>query len=183
MMINGIILAGGKSSRMGQNKILLPYQGKPLLYYALESMSKVCDHIIVVTGKYDQEIRRALEGKNVDVVYNPNYEKGMFSSILAGVSHVDGDFFILPGDCPFVEPATFETLLRGTKDIRVPNYQGNDGHPIFISYKYKSELLSLPLDYNLKLFRDSKDYEIINVEDKNIVVNLNEFLDYLNIQN
>ena len=35
---------------------------------------------------------------------------------------------------------------------------------------------------NLKVFRDSKNYEIINVEDKNIVINLNEFLDYQNIK-
>ena len=40
----------------------------------------------------------------------------------------------------------------------------------------------MPLDSNLKVFRDSKNYEIINVEDKNIVINLNEFLDYQNIK-
>ena len=167
---------------MGTNKILLPYNGKPLLFYAFETMSRHVDHVIVVTGKYDQEIRDALKDEDVEIVYNPDYEKGMFSSVLAGVKHVKGDFFILPGDCPFVQDETYEKLLQGKGDIRVPRYQNEDGHPLFVSYKYKEELLGHSLDYNLKLFRDSKDYEIIGVEDKNIVINLNNFLDYINIK-
>ena len=67
-MICGVILAGGKSSRMGQNKILLPYEGKPLLFYAFETMSRHVDRVIVVTGKYDKEIREALKGKDVKIV-------------------------------------------------------------------------------------------------------------------
>ena len=183
MEIYGIVLAGGKSTRMNQNKLLIEYNGHPLIYWTIHSVSPFVNHLIVVTGKYDKEIRDALKNENVEIVTNPDYEKGMFSSILTGVRRMEGDFFILPGDCPFVSKETFLSLLNGKGDIRVPRYKGQDGHPIFISYKYKEELLSLPLDDNLKRFRDSKKYEIIEVEDEKIVINLNTILDLQNLHN
>ena len=64
----------------------------------------------------------------------------------------------------------------------VRRYQNEDGHPIYISSDYKKEILSFPLDSNLKVFRDSKNYEIINVDDRNILMNLNNLLDLENIR-
>ena len=176
-MIDGIILAGGKSTRMGTNKMLLMYKEHPLIWYTIQSLKPVVNRIIIVTGKYDNDIRKALKSEKVTFIYNENFERGMFSSVQKGVSLVEGDFFIIPGDCPFVSRDTFKALLKGKGDIRVPAYQNSEGHPIFIKYKFKEELLNCSLDFNLKLFRDSKNYEIINVEDKNIVLNLNHLFD------
>ncbi len=181
-MAEGIILAGGKSTRMKTNKMLLDINGHPVIWHTIQSMSPFVTKIIVVTGKYDKEIREALKDQNVSFAYNKDYEKGMFSSVLTGVKETNDDFFIIPGDCPFVKNETYLALLNGKGDIRVPQYQENDGHPIYISKKYKQELLDSSLDSNLKVFRDSKNYEIIRVEDRNIVNNLNDVLDYNNIK-
>ena len=175
--MDGIILAGGKSTRMGTNKLLLPYEGKPFLLYAIEGMMPYVNRIIVVTGKYDKEIREALRDVDVTIVTNYDYELGMFSSVKTGIKHVGSDFFLLPGDCPFVKKETYIALLNGHEKIRVPKYHNDEGHPIYISYEYKEEILSYPLDSNLKEFRNSKKYEIIQVEDENIVLNLNTVLD------
>ena len=181
-MIYGIVLAGGKSTRMKTNKMLLEYNGRPIISYAIEGMKPFVDHLIVVTGRYDKEIREALkEEKDIEIITNENYELGMFSSVIAGVKHVRGPFFLIPGDCPFVQKETYDALLNGHGDIRVPRYKDKDGHPIYIDEKYIDELLSLPLDDNLKRFRDSKNYEIIDVRDKNIVMNLNDVLDFIKI--
>lgn len=181
-MAECIILAGGKSTRMKTNKMLLDFKGHPILWHTIKSVEPFVNKVIVVTGRYDKEIREALKDEKVSFVYNKDYEKGMFSSVLTGVKETRDDFFVLPGDCPFIKGETFEKILNGKSDIRVPRYQNEDGHPLYISKKYKQELLSSPLDFNLKMFRDSKNYEIINVGDQNIVVNLNEYLDYLNIK-
>ena len=73
-MAECIILAGGKSTRMGTNKMLLDYKGHPLLWYTIQSVKPFVSRIIVVTGKYDQEIREALKEEKVDFVYNKDYE-------------------------------------------------------------------------------------------------------------
>ena len=182
--MDGIILAGGKSTRMGRNKLLIDIDGHPVIWHSIQSMRPFVDHLIVVTGHYDKEIREALKDeKDIEIVTNPDYELGMFSSVKTGVKHVRAPFFLLPGDCPFVRKETYLSLLEGKGDIRIPNYEGQDGHPIYIDNKYREEILSSPLDMNLKLFRDSKNYEIINVRDKNIVINLNQVSDIINLQN
>ena len=182
-MAECIILAGGKSTRMGTNKMLLDFKGHPLLWHTIQSVSPFMSKVIVVTGKYDKEIRDALKDQNVTFIYNKDYELGMFSSVLTGVKETTDDFMIIPGDCPFVKPETFKKILSGKGDIRYPKCGELEGHPLYISRKYKSELLNFGLDSNLKVFRDSKKCEIIDVEDQNIVMNLNSILDFYQLTN
>ena len=182
-MAECIILAGGKSTRMKTNKMLLDFEGHPILWHTIKSVEPFASKIIVVTGRYDKEIREALKDEKVTFVYNKDYENGMFSSVLTGVKETSEDFFVLPGDCPFIKKETFEKVLNGKGDIRYPKCEDIEGHPLYISKKYKNELLSFGLDYNLKMFRDSKKCEIINVEDKNIGMNLNYILDFYKLDN
>lgn len=182
-MAECIILAGGKSTRMGTNKLLLDYNGHPLIWYTIQSVLPFVSRIVVVTGRYDKELKAALKDQKVEFVYNKDYELGMFSSVLTGVKETKDDFLVLPGDCPFIKKETFEKILSGTGDIRYPKCGDLEGHPLYISKKYKEQLLSFGLDNNLKLFRDSKKCEIIIVEDKNIAMNLNTILDLNKLNN
>ena len=167
-MAEGIILAGGFSSRTQNNKMLLNIDNKPLIIHTINSMKPFVERIIVVTGHYDQEIRKALQDENVEIYYNENYPDGMFSSVLRGVKETKDDFFIMPGDIPFVKNSTYMSLLNGTKDVRYPRYKGKDGHPLFLKKEMIKKLLQEPMDSNLKAFRDRQDCEAIEVEDENI---------------
>ncbi len=51
-----VILAGGRSSRMGQPKAWLPWQGRPLLSHIVEIVASVCNHPIVVVGVAGQSL-------------------------------------------------------------------------------------------------------------------------------
>ncbi len=51
--LTGIILAGGKSSRMGMDKGLTLLNGKPLIQYAIETLESICDHIIISANSSD----------------------------------------------------------------------------------------------------------------------------------
>lgn len=182
-MIQAIILAGGFSSRAKSNKMRFPIDDKPLLQHTIESIKPLVNKVILVTGHYDQDIRSFIqEDEKLQIVYNKDYEKGMFSSVLCGVQFVDDDFFILPGDIPFLRASTYEALLKGTKPVRYPTYKGQEGHPLYISKTLKEELLKEPLESNLRTFRDRQSKETIEVDDKNILKDVDTFEEYIDLK-
>jgi len=158
--MTGIILAGGSSTRAKLNKLLLEVDRKPLISHAINSMSPFVDRIIVVTGKYDQELRPYL--KDVDVVYNDKHEQGMFTSVLAGINQVHDDVLILPADIPNISKQTFQKLLAAEGEIKVPMYQGATGHPLYLSKEKVLLLQNENPQSNLHEFL--KKHEITNVQ-------------------
>ncbi len=178
-MAQAIVLAAGSGSRARTNKMLLSYRGRFLVEHAIDSLRPFVSRIIVVTGHYHEQITAALIGiEGIEIVYNAQHESGMFSSILSGLAHVDDDLLILPGDCPLVRGKTIEALLSGTKEIRVPSYEGHNGHPLFISRNLLPTLRDEPPSANLKLFRNRYDYEIIKTDDPNILIDIDTIADY-----
>ena len=178
-MAEGIVLAGGFSMRMHENKMHLAVSDKPLIMHTIESLLPFVNKVIVVTGHYDQELRQLIkEDEKIQIVYNKDYEKGMFSSVLCGVKEVKEDFFIVPGDIPFIHASTYSALLKGTKPVRYPSYKGKEGHPLFISIELKDALLKESIDSNLRAFRDKQDREVIPVEDENILKDIDTQKDY-----
>ena len=181
-MIDGIILAGGYSSRLGKNKMSIVFKEKPVIVHTIENMKKVCDRVFVVTGYYHKQIKELI--KNIDgvkIIYNNNYALGMFSSVLTGVKNIENDFFLIPGDYPLVSNSVYNKLLLGKKSIRVPSYDFRLGHPIFFKLKYKNKLLVTKCS-NLKTFRNQFDYEIIEVNDSAILFDIDTINDVKNLK-
>lgn len=182
-MTQGIILAAGYSSRAHTNKMLLTYDNKFVLSHAVEGMLPFVDKIFVVTGHYHDELIKAMKPySKVAIVYNADYDQGMFTSVQAGVKKIKGDFFILPGDCPFVSAATYQKMLNGKKAIRVPEYNGRMGHPLFLSACLKESLLNELPTSNLKVFRNRYDYEIIKTDDPHVLIDIDTQNDYRAIE-
>lgn len=150
MNVQSVILAAGLSSRIGQNKMLLPIKEKTVIEHCIEAFAGACSKIIVVTGKDDDRIRAVLKPYlNVFCIYNPNYEQGMFTSVKAGIEQVDsGRFFLTPGDYPLLKSETIHLLLRTQAELAQPVCQGTRGHPLLLSQTLiplilKSNFLSL----------------------------------------
>ena len=182
-MAHGIILAGGFSSRTQNNKLRLAIDNKPLIIHTIESMMPFVNKIFIVTGHYDSDIRELIkEDEKIKIVYNKDYPKGMFSSVLTGVRNVTEDFFIIPGDIPFINASTYNALLKGTKPVRYPSYKGKEGHPLFISIKLKEKLLKEPISGCLRDFRDRQDKEVIPVDDKFILKDVDTLSEYQELQ-
>lgn len=176
-MTSGIILAGGESSRAGKNKLMLEVCGKPLLLHTIDSLRPFVDKLIVVTGKYHEQMAPIL--MDVEIVFNKNYELGMFSSIRAGVARAEGNFFIIPGDCPFVSKDVVSALMDKEEfSIRVPEYDGHTGHPVYLNRKLRRRILYEPPESNLRIFRDEVGYETVPVKDKNILNDIDTIEDY-----
>lgn len=113
-MITGVILAAGASSRMGTQKLLLPFGGEPLVTRVVRRVAEAgFDDVLVVVGHEHEKILAALEGLPCRHAINPDYASGMGSSFRAAVGAL-GDsaaaMFAL-ADQPFVTATEYRRLL------------------------------------------------------------------------
>ena len=154
MKVSAIVLAAGKSERMGEMKLLLPLGGKTMIEGVVNPLvESSVDEVLVVLGHRGEKIRQALQGVSsakLRFVENPEYERGMLSSIQAGLRALKKDTecaLIALGDQPGLQADFFSRLLselsRSPKGILIPSCGGKRGHPLLVRSRYFSFLLSL----------------------------------------
>ena len=149
-MIAAVVLAAGFARRMGRQKLLLEFNGKPVVRWSVEAVLPHVGQCVVVTGQDDAAIRAALNGLGVRFVVNPRPEDGQGSSIAAGVAALTpwtaaalivlGDQVRTPDD---VIPALVAAHARGRKAIVAPSYRGTRGTPVLFSSEVFAELRAL----------------------------------------
>ena len=118
--INGLILAAGLSSRMGDFKPLMPLRGKTLIENSIDSMLLAgVNQVVVVLGHRGDDLEAILRsryvGDTIVTIYNRAYATtDMLTSVKVGLSVMpDCDaFFLLPGDMPVVAKETFLAVYR-----------------------------------------------------------------------
>ena len=140
-VVAGILLVAGSSSRMGFPKPLLPFGDQTLLTLLLERILKSdLARVIVVLGpkaeEIKKEIRKVKDSSKMSLVYNPDFKKGLSSSISAGLAQIDpqisGVMFLM-GDQPLLTTDVINKLIREFKKspapITVPLYGKIPGNP------------------------------------------------------
>ena len=140
-----IILAAGLSERMGENKLLLPLNGKPLIHSTIKAALSYTDDVIVVIGHDRERMEEALEGLPIRTVYCSDYLKGQKYSTLTGIEKVrDDDFAVLPGDLPLIGYEDFAgtAALLSTHTIARAIYRGTPGHPVMFRKEHRDRLLA-----------------------------------------
>ena len=113
----GVVLAAGTSTRMGQNKLFMELDGEPLVRRVVGRASKAgFDPLIVVLGHEAELVQQALEGMPYRPVLNPEYERGVNSSLRAGIQAAAETparaAVVVLADMPFVTTAMIETLVE-----------------------------------------------------------------------
>jgi molybdenum cofactor cytidylyltransferase len=146
-LISAIVLAAGKSERMGRPKALLDLGGKTFLDNILDSISvSPIAEVFVVVGHHREVIEERLT--RAAIIYNPDYEQGMVTSFQAGIRALsptsEGAMLFLV-DHPVVEPALIRLLIeQGARDrIVVPEFKGRRGHPVLFGRESLDEILEL----------------------------------------
>lgn len=140
----GLIVAAGRGRRMGRTKQLVPWRTadgeKPLVAAAYDTVSRVCDAMIVVLG-HDAEAVAAALGDRPFVRVNSDPDAEMWSSIRAGLVAAHGmdaraSVLLQPGDHPEVMPTSLSAILEaGVQNPQraiLPEYGGHGGHPVLI---------------------------------------------------
>jgi molybdenum cofactor cytidylyltransferase len=147
-LLSAIVLAAGKSERMGRPKALLPFRGSTFLENILDAIARSpIKNTIVVVGHHRQEIASRLDVPNL--VFNPDYAQGMITSFQTGIRALPPDsagaiLFLV--DHPLVETATIDLLLANFEPNRIiiPVFNGRRGHPVLFSGEVLQEILALP---------------------------------------
>ena len=147
MSVAGLILAAGESRRMGFPKALLVYHKDTFLATLIGLFDACCSPVIVVLGAEAERIRRETN-RPATYVTNPDYQRGMTTSLQCGLRAVpastDGLLFTLV-DHPSVLPSTLTALLALPRPlVRVPRFGGKRGHPIWFSSELIPEFLAIP---------------------------------------
>lgn len=135
--LGAIVLAGGRSSRMGTPKALLDWHGMPLLTRVTGIVRRVADPVVVVAQGPDQELPPLPAG--VEVAYDQRPGRGPLEGIAAGMRAVAGRcdaVFVSGTDVPFLHP-TFVTRVAaalGCHDAVLPTTGGHN-HPLAAVYR------------------------------------------------
>lgn len=132
MNIQGVILAGGKSSRMGTNKAMLPLHNKKVIEHIIKQMECITKDIIIITNE------PALYKHYDFPLYTDRYEnKGPLAGLETALYHMTGDIaFVTPCDTPFIHHSVYEYLLNNLEqhDAIVPKYD-EQLHPLSGIYR------------------------------------------------
>ncbi len=184
-----IILAAGSSSRLGEAKQLVEFNGQPLLQYTLNCAEKLTfDSKILVLGSNSRKIKTSLELGNFEVVINEEWEEGMASSIRKGIQQSKIDLehvMILVSDQPLISSDNLENLiakqLENNTEATFSEYDGDLGVPAIFSKKVFLELLNLKGDQGAKklLQKGKLTYESVKFEGGNFDVDTKEDVEKL----
>jgi len=144
-----IVLAAGRSRRMGAQKLLLPLGGRPVIVRVVDELLR-CDlaRVLVVVNPSGGPIREALAGREVEFVLNEAPESEMLDSLrcaLRAVPPACDWILVMPADHPGIDAATVHRLLEAARDskrgIVAPVWNGRRGHPLLIARRHREELL------------------------------------------
>jgi molybdenum cofactor cytidylyltransferase len=149
--IAGVILAAGGSRRLGQPKQLIEWNGRPLIWHAVQAgRAAGLWPLIVVVGSGAEGVRRALQGEAVTFVENPAWEAGLSTSVRAGVEAVEGTveaIAFLLADMPQVTPQLVKALVdehrRTLTPLVAPRAGGRWANPVLFDRLTFLDLKSL----------------------------------------
>ena len=149
MRLAAVVLAAGRSSRMGANKLLLKVGDRRVIEHILFSLKPF--ETIVVLGHRPDDVKEFVEAFGAKTVYNPDYDEGMTSSFRAGLRALDTDveavFMALSDTFGFSYGLLEEmkgVLIKDPEALIVsPVHQGRRGHPVLFRKPLFDELLGL----------------------------------------
>lgn len=200
-----IILAGGKSERMGVDKGLLKYQHTFWILEQLHRISKTTiKNVFIGLGHNYENYFKAIpwfesatqkpfifNGLTINILINKNPEYGTFSTLQTVLKNLKQkeDILINHIDIPILNPTDFNKIIELKNTVIIPSYKDKKGHPVKLSYSFWKQLIKVDirsedarLDYQLKKL-PKKNISYAPVDDASVTKNLNtkkEWISFLN---
>ena len=189
--VGAVILAAGKSARMGEAKLLLRLGESTVLGQTLAHVRAASvDEVVIVLGASAEAIRKQLAAevlRETRVVVNPEYETGMASSLRVGLAALGSDVdaaVIVLGDQPFVRPATIDRIIeeyrRTGAEIVIPMYEGARGNPVLLDRSLFREAMALEGDVGCRAIftKHAEGVVYLEVDDSGVLLDIDSRGDY-----
>ena len=189
-----IIPAAGLSRRMGQPKLLLPWRGTTVVAHLVgELQAAGIQRIFVVLRASDAALRTAVEASGAIPVQPPLDPPDMRASVEYGLQVAsqaasscvsDSGWFLIPADHPLVSRDTLKALYEAwqprSRQILIPTFNGQRGHPTLFSLDFAQEVADIPADQGLNWLvrRNAASIKEIPVNDPGTIADLDTPEDY-----
>jgi molybdenum cofactor cytidylyltransferase len=150
-----VVLAAGTSSRIGRQKLLMDFRGRPLIEHAIAAAQRW--HPVVVCGREVAEYLALRSG--LTLVPNNEPERGMSHSLALANRHLasEDSMLVVLGDKPLVSEPLIESICTETydADIVYPERDDEPGHPVLLSPRARRFIEYLPPGDTLRLLRSN----------------------------
>ena len=189
--VAAILLAAGRSRRMGEFKPLLPFGDQTVIESSIKNLGAAgINEITVVLGHRAHEVQKQLTNFDVGFACNPDPDSEMSASIAVGVEkispHVKAILIALV-DHPAVPPSVIMQLIdewqRGDARLVQPEYKGRGGHPVLIDLTYRTALRNLDPQRGLRSLFETHRAEVrrLIVDSPNVARDMDTWEDYLRL--
>jgi molybdenum cofactor cytidylyltransferase len=188
--VSAILLAAGRSSRMGAFKPLLPFGDTTVIESCINNLrSAGIENIVVVVGHRAEDVQAGLRDQNIIFAHNPEPDSEMSASIARGVELISPNVkavIIALVDHPAVSPDVVALLIKewsqGARLIQ-PEYNGRGGHPVLIDFVHRQELLQLDHQEGLRSLFAAHREEVrrVPVDSPYVARDMDTWEDYLRL--
>ncbi len=171
--VAAIVLAAGKSSRMGENKLLLDDSGRPIIARSIDhAIEAGVAEVIVVLGHQAGALRQALSGRKIRIALAEDFAAGMSASLKAGIAALPPGTdaaLVMLGDMPRVGPGTLRRLIDAYKPLEgrsivVPVHHGKRGNPVLLDRRFFAEIAALSGDVGARHLIGEHGDQVVEVE-------------------
>lgn len=190
-MIAAILLAAGRSRRMGAFKPLLPFGHQTVAESCINHLFEGgAESIVVVLGHRADEMRERLAHLPVSFTFNDEEDSEMSVSIARGVeglTQADEAVFVALCDQPMIPPGVIRSLIdewrRTSAPLLVPEFEGRGGHPVLLDLRFRQELLQLDPRSGLRSLFDAHRPEVrrVPVDSPFVARDMDTWQDYVRL--
>ena len=188
--VAAIVLAAGRSRRMGQFKPLLPFGDRTVIDHCIDNLR--CggvESIVIVVGHRAADLRNHLQTANVLFAVNPEPDSEMSHSVARGVNQILSStraILITPVDHPAVPAPVVARIIESWQKgagLVVPTWEGRGGHPVLVDSAFHNELLGLDPSRGLRGLFESHPGQVtrLSVDSCYIARDIDKWDDYISL--
>lgn len=178
--IVGTLLAAGRGTRFGSDKLLAPLaDGTPMALAAARKLRRTCSHCVAVLRPEQELLGKMLAAEDYLIGYSSEAELGMGHSLAAAVRLAPDatGWLIALADMPAIAACTYSLLvatLRSGASLAAPFYRGQRGHPVGFANPWFERLSRLQGDEGARLILTEHSSSLVRIpcEDPGILIDV-----------